>query len=63
MLTSIDVKFIFDSANNTSKILPNLVTSSLLWWIMRVLLANQNRGNIYLFIVRKNTLKIRNCAY
>ena len=29
---------------------------------MRVLLANQNRGNIYLFIVRKNTLKIRNCA-
>ena len=31
MLTSIDVKFIFDSANNNRKILPNLVTSSLLW--------------------------------
>ena len=63
MLTSTDVKFIFDSANNTSKILLNLVTSSLLWWIMRVLLANQNRENIYLFMVRKNTLKIRNCTY
>ena len=63
MLTSIDVKFIFDSANNNRKILPNLVTSSLLWWIMRVLLANQNQGNTYLFIVRKNALKIRNCAY
>ena len=63
MLTSIDVKFTFDSANNNGKILPNLVTSSLLWWIMRVLLANQNRGNTYLFIVRKNALKIWNCAY
>ena len=31
MLTSIDVKFIFDSANNNREILPNLVTSSLLW--------------------------------
>ena len=28
------------------KILPNLVISSWLWWLMRVLLANQNRGNI-----------------
>ena len=28
------------------KILPNLVISSWLWWIKRVLLANQNRGNI-----------------
>ena len=28
------------------KILPNLVISNWLWWIMRVLLANQNWGNI-----------------
>ena len=28
------------------KILPNLVISNWLWWIMRVLLANQNCGNI-----------------
>ena len=28
------------------KILPNLVISKWLWWIMRVLLANQNWGNI-----------------
>ena len=28
------------------KILPNLVISDWLWWIMRVLLANQNWGNI-----------------
>ena len=28
------------------KIFPNLVIISWLWWIMRVLLANQNRGNI-----------------
>ena len=28
------------------KILPNLVISYWLWWIMRVLLANQNWGNI-----------------
>ena len=28
------------------KILPNLVIGNWLWWIMRVLLANQNRGNI-----------------
>ena len=28
------------------KILPNFVISNWLWWIMRVPLANQNRGNI-----------------
>ena len=28
------------------KILPNLVISNWLWWIMRVLLASQNWGNI-----------------
>ena len=28
------------------KILPNLVISSWLWWIVRPLLGNQNRGNI-----------------
>ena len=28
------------------KILLNLVISNWLWWIMRVLLANQKRGNI-----------------
>ena len=28
------------------KILPNLIISNWLWWIKRVLLANQNRGNI-----------------
>ena len=28
------------------KILPNLAISSWLWWIMCVLLADQNRGNI-----------------
>ena len=28
------------------KILPNLVISNWLWWIMRVFLANQNWGNI-----------------
>ena len=28
------------------KIRPNLVISNWLWWIKRVLLANQNRGNI-----------------
>ena len=28
------------------KILPNLVMSNWLWWIMRVLLANQNWANI-----------------
>ena len=28
------------------KILPNLVISNWLWWIMRVLLAKQNLGNI-----------------
>ena len=28
------------------KILPNLVLSNWLWWVMRVLLANQKRGNI-----------------
>ena len=28
------------------KSLPNLVVSNWLWWIKRVLLANQNRGNI-----------------
>ena len=31
---------------NNRKLLPNLVISSWLWGIMRVLLANQNRGNI-----------------
>ena len=30
------------------KILPNLVISNWFWWIMRVLLANQNRGNIWM---------------
>ena len=29
-----------------SKILPNLIISGWLWWIMRLLLANQNWGNI-----------------
>ena len=29
-----------------NKILPNLVISNWLWWIMHVLLANQNWGNI-----------------
>ena len=28
------------------KILPNLVNSSTLWWIMRVILANRNKKNI-----------------
>ena len=28
------------------KILPNLVIRNWLWWIMRLLLANQNQGNI-----------------
>ena len=28
------------------KILPNLAISNWLWWIMRVLLANQNWGNV-----------------
>ena len=31
---------------NNRKILPNMVISSWFWWITRVLVANENRGNI-----------------
>ena len=37
---------IFNNFLVKHKILPNLVISNWLWWIMRVLLANQNWGNI-----------------
>ena len=34
------------------KILPHLVIRSWLWWILRVLLANQNRGKYFEWIIR-----------
>ena len=49
MLTSIDVKFIFDNANNTSKILPNLVTSRLVM-VNYACAFNQSESGKYLFI-------------
>ena len=70
MLTSIDVKFTFYNARLglfsslhfwrhflvKHKILPNVVISNWLWWIMRVLLANQN-GKYFEWIIRiSNTL-------
>ena len=51
MLTCIDVKFIFNSVrlglSSSANILQIAeVISNWLWWIKRVLLANQKRGNI-----------------
>ena len=45
---SIICKFtaLLTSSVQYGKILPNLVNSSWLWWIMRVILANQKRRNI-----------------
>ena len=41
------------------KILPNLVVSSWLWWIMLVLLANRNQGNIFEWIINPDLASTR----